>query len=163
MKVALKPGVELDILTQAELHATMTTLLSGFARGPLTDRVGVAIDLDGSGSTFRGSTSAVAVPVFRVPAGYTFALHRITFKPDGSTLADPFVNADGYLEIQRQGQYLDGVSLDTPGLPVAFTSGNASAPVFDNNDRVEILIVGGPADTAVAVYVQGTLAPLTLV
>lgn len=162
MKVTLKPGVELDVLTQDELHETMTNLLSGFSRGPNTDRSNPAVELDASGNTFRGSTSGVPVPIFRVPAGYEFALHRLALKPDGYTFGVPYTSSTGYVEIQRNGVMEDGIPLTAPGLPRVFTAGTADAIVFNNNDRIDLLIVGGPASTAVQIALQGTLEPFTV-
>ncbi len=160
-KVTLKPNAELDVLTQAELEESLSELRSGFSRPASTDRWIGSTKLDANGNTTVGSTPG-AIKTFRVPVGYSFSLHRITFKSDGSTFAVPFTNAAGYIEIQRQGQMVDGITLNSPGFPLVFTAGSAQAPVYDNGDRVEILIVGGPANTPVAIYIQGTLEPLTV-
>lgn len=168
MKVALKPGVELDILTQEELHATLTTVMSGFARGPLTDRATPALELDGSGNSFVGGTSPAPRPIFRVPAGMQFALHRLAIQPDGYTFGVPFTATDAYLEIQRGGAMIDGISLDPTDagaerLPYVFRYGTGNAPVYDNNQTIDVLISAGPANTAVKFALQGTLQPLVLV
>lgn len=162
MKVKLHPGVELDLLTQNELAATLAQALSGFARGPLTVRATVDIPLDSNGNTSVGSTSPAPFSLFSVPSGYQFALHRLALKPDGYTFAAPYTSGDGYLEIQRVGRMVDGISLNSPGLPIVFTAGTADAVIFDNRESVDLLVVTGPASTSVQASLQGTLEPLTI-
>lgn len=162
MKVQLKPGVELDVLTQAELHATLEQMFSGFARGPATDRATNPIPLDANGNSFIANVTPSPFAVFKVPSGYQFTLHRLALKSDGATFASPFTNSSGYVEIQRAGIMVDGIGLASPGLPMIFTAGSADGVVYDNNETVDVLIVGGPASEAVQAYLQGTLEPLTV-
>ncbi len=162
MRYRLSPGVELDVLNQAELHETLQNLLSGFSRGPATQRAANPLLLDGSGNTTVGSTSPAPVALFKVPAGAQFGLHRLAIKPDGYTFGTPYTHAEAYLEIQRNGLMMDGIPLTSPGLPRVFTAGSGDAIVYDNNETVDLLVVGGPASTPLQVVLQGTLEPLEI-
>lgn len=161
MKITLKPGVVIDVLTQDELAATLTQVLSGFARGPATNRVVTSVLLNSGGESAIGSTAG-AVPVWKVPPGHRFTLHRASFRPDGYTFAVPYTSSTGYIEIQRAGTLVDGIAFTTPGLPAILTSGSADGAIFDNGETVDVLIVDGPASKAVQIVLQGTMAPLTL-
>ena len=166
MKVKLSPNAELDLLTQEELDQSLTAaierFLSGHNRRPGTIREPVAVELDASGNTAIGPKSPIGVPLYKVPAGYRFALHRLSIKADGFTFAAPFTNAAGFLELQRSGLMVDGLPLTSPGLPLVFTTGTADSIVYDNNQTVDLLISGGPASTAVQLVLQGTLSPIVL-
>lgn len=161
MKVKIAPGAELDLLSEEELHRTLTTVLSGFARGPVTNRIPVVVALNSSGNTQVGSTAG-PVPLFKVPSGYTFTLHRAAFQLDGYTFGVPYTSNSGYLEIQRAGLMMDGIPLTSPGLPRVLTGGSADGILFDNNETVDLLVVTGPASKSLQVVLQGTLEPLTV-
>lgn len=160
MKVNLGPGVELDVLNADELHHTLREVLSGYARKPQTDRHPSFLKLDANGNTNVGSTSGVAVPTFKIPASLRFGLHRMTIKADGYTFGSPYTSSTGYLEIQRATETVDGVSLASVGLPAVFTAGTADAPLYTNGQTVDLLVIGGPASTALTIQIQGTLEPL---
>lgn len=147
-KTTIKAGGELDLLTQAELKATLEEILSGYLRGPQTVRVpaGVVLDANGAGS----------VEIFTVPTGYSFDLKRLTVDPDGYTPGSPFTSNTGYLEIRRGGRMQDFVTLQG-GLPAVYLQTSDAAIRYTNGETVELLIVDGPPSTSVYVAAQGVL------
>lgn len=160
MKVSLKPGAELDVLTQDELEDSLAAALSGFSRPPQTEEDFATFTLDSSGnSVLTGSATNVAVAVYTVQVGYDFSLHRLTVEAATATtaytVAAPYTNGSGGIAIYRNGRFVDGLNLAS-GLPMVFTYGG-DAPIFRSRDRVELLVIGGPANGFVTVNVQGTL------
>lgn len=157
MKVTLKPGAELDILTQGEFENSLAAALSGFARPAQTVRDFAAFKLDGSGnSVITGSPTNVAVRVLEVEQGYTFALHRLVITVEGYTAGVPYTSAGFYIEIHRAGRVVDTYAVQLP----AVVSYGSDAPIFNNGEHVAVLINTGPASKAVIVDVQGTLETL---
>lgn len=164
LKVRLEPGAEFDLLTQAELHATLEAIRSGWARGPLTVVPTPDVGLDANGNTAAAPGGPLAATrIFDVKQGQKFTLHRLSLSLDGHTAADPFQDAAAYLELRRSGRMVDTFPLSGAyGLPIVVTYGSADGPVYQNGQPVELLIAGGPASTALQVAMQGTLEPLTV-
>lgn len=152
MKQTLSPNGELDILTADELDGVVRELLSGYLRPPQTMRIPYGDTLD--------DTGAAMIEVWTVPLGYMFNLHRLTVEADGYDPANPFINADGWIEIDRGAWMEDFVSLDDPGLPRIYTSGDDDAPYYTNGERIVLKVVGGPASTSLSGQIQGTLQPI---
>lgn len=165
MRVKLQPGQELDFVTPDELRQILREVASGFLRPPQTIRPVEAIALNAAGNSIRAngdktaSAAAVAVDLFECPVGYRFRLHRMTVKPDGFTFGAPFTNAAGFLDIEQGGLMRDGISFNTPGLPVVWSAGTADGIDYSNGDVVRVLVSGGPASTSLSIRMQGTLEP----
>lgn len=162
MKQKLGPNAELDLLNKQELEDVMRTMVdelkSGFSRPAVTIRDFQATLLDGNGdSGIPGATNNPnPVPFYRVDAGYTFELHRMTVQFEGVDFNTDF--AGGYIYLMRATRVIDFANLDD-GVPVVF-SYTSDAPEFNNGETVDLLVSGGSADTNMIVDIQGTLAAL---
>ena len=158
MKVALKPGAELDLLNQDELRSVVKETLSGWRRPPVTVRPTEGGLLDGSGNL---NGEANGIRFYEVPVGYTFRLHRLTVLCDGYTFGVPYSSATGYLNIVHgsTNQIEDGIAFSSPGLPTVFSAGTADGIVFLNGEVVRIDVYGGPASRSIVLRGQGTLQP----
>lgn len=165
MRAKLKSGAEIDFLTQDELHQTMQEMLSGFMRPPQTARPISSVPLNASGNSCRdnnaqtGTAAGLLFPVFKVPLGYRFRLHRATFHPDGTTFGAPFTSTTGYLDIARGDLMQSGISFASPGLPYIWSAGTADGIDYQDGEEVQILVSGGPASKTLSVRMQGTLDP----
>jgi hypothetical protein len=164
MQKTLRVGEKLDLefLTQEELEEVLDERLSGYLRPPqpLKDTASVALDSSGN-TTVAGVTRGI--PIYRVPAGYRAAIHRLAVIPEGAyTFGSPYTNAGAYLEIHNQGITEDGISLAStgPGIPQVWSAGVADAIYLDNLDVLSILISGGPASINVKINIRGTIRPL---
>lgn len=153
MKFKLVAGQELDVLTEQELRTVLDEFVEQFerqhserVRAPqqqLTDANGLAV-----------------LSVYEVPVGMEFRLSRVVVTADGQTFAAPGV-AGVSIELRRNdrnGPLLDGAK-PAVGLPWVWTAGGSPSPHFRNGESVLVVVVGGPANTNVAAYVEGDLYP----
>lgn len=165
MKAELRHGAEFEFVTPAELREVLQEIASGWARPPQRARPISSVPLNAGGNSTRASGDAtsnagVTIPVYQIPAGYTFRLHRLTLHPDGFTFGSPYVNATGYVNIVRGNLVQDGISFASPGMPLVWSAGTADAIDFTNGEDVGLFISGGPASVTVSVRMQGTLEPI---
>lgn len=151
MKAKLEHGAEFEFVTPDELYST----LQRAARLGAPERVWPenSIILDGNGN---GTLRLYAVPVDR-----TFSLHRIILTADGITPVSNYTSATGYAEIRRNDLMVDFILFTAAagGIPAVGTWGTEDAPHYAQREKVEIVIVGGPANGALLVRGQGTLRP----
>lgn len=117
-------------------------------------------------ATQTGNTDAsgdLTLSVFKVPSGFTFALHRTIIESAAYTPAVPYSNAAAYLTVNR-GQPGPGslrdfgpASAGGPLIPGLLTDPSRSGAVFQSGEEVVIFLNAGPATTAVAITIQGYL------
>lgn len=97
--------------------------------------------------------------VYKVPVGMEFRLTRLLVAVDGKSYASMFTNANGSVEIRRNGDTLiDGFNL-SQGIPNSWSASGAAAPHFRNGERVTVVLTGGPASTGFSVKLEGDLYP----
>lgn len=149
---------EFEFVSPAELRSILGEAAAMQRRlSPQTTRPFDAILLDGTG----GGT----LELYKVPAGLEFALHRLLITDDTHTPGAPFTAAAGYADIRRRGGARDDFVLFSAaagGIPAKVTYSDVTAPRYRNLETIEIVIVGGPANTSITVKAQGTLSPLTI-
>jgi hypothetical protein len=158
MKFTLKPGAELDLLTQDELEETLKRVrdeaVSGYSR-PATDyRDFQATRLDGNGNSGipGAANNPNTVALFEIKQGYSLRLHRLAIQAEGSTFATTYTG--GYIYLYRAGRFIDFANLAL-GLPVVF-SYTSDAPIYNNGETVDILVSAGPKNTNLICDIQGT-------
>ncbi len=154
----LRAGATIDFLTADEVRQVVSEIFSGYLRPPETIRVAEGIKLDANGNSGIGAAS-IAETVYTVPLGYKLRLHRFGVFLDGYTIASPYTNASGYLEIQRNDVTEDMISFAAPGLPQVWSASDADAIEFQNGENVQVLVSGGPASTSLVLRMQGTIRP----
>lgn len=147
-KQKIVPGATLDIPTSDELAAVVRAEFRHEVRERVRAQAGAKTDANG----------AVTVSPYTVDTGMEFRLTRVLVEADGYSYAAMFTNAAGAVTIQRGGQVLDGYNLAT-GIPNAWTGGSADAPRYRNGEKVDVVVVGGPANTNVNVRIEGDLYP----
>lgn len=160
MKSVLKPGAEFETLTQGELEESLKAFASGFAQPPRRWRDFVGFQLDANGNSFTPGLTPDSFPVYTVQAGMEFTLHRLevsAFTSTGSqyTFGAPYTSSTGYAELRRSNRFISGISF-VKGLPAVFSVGSG-APVYNNLERVEIFIVGGPPSGTIVIDYEGEL------
>lgn len=149
MKFKLQAGQEVDVLDAAEAREIVAELLERVrADREIPVRMGEGGQTDGAG--------AVTIPVYVVPLGREFALNRLLVDADGYTPAAPYTNAAGYIDVRRGGVRVDFVGLSN-GIPALSIDGKETANRFRNGETVEVVIVGGPANTSIQVEIHGML------
>ena len=142
------PGGEIDAATSEEI-AQLERALHNKVVSERVHAEDVALS-DGTG--------AVKIIPYVVRLGMEFRLNRVTIEADGVTYAALFVNAAGSVTIQRGGQVLDGYNLSA-GIPNTWTAGSGSAPRYRNGEEVQLVVVGGPANTKITARIEGDLFP----
>lgn len=160
VKVALKPGAELDVLTRDELRDELEAIVMRLRGAPATVRA------ENDGVTT--AAGAVTVEVYKVPLGMSFKLTRLVVLADGFTPAVPFNGAGGFLELLRNDVPVAWCSLVAaaaiaPGaLPMQLVDADSpeSAVWYANGDCVAYRITAGPASTATIGRAQGILEPI---
>ena len=159
MKVALKPGAEIETLTREELRAELESLRLALARNPATVRA----EEDGA----TAATGALTLPFYQVPMGMGFKLTRCAVFADGFTPAVPFNGAGAFLELLRNDVPVAFQSLVAGaggGLPFVLIDADSesSAAWAGNGEQFAIRLTAGPASTGIIVRTQGVLEPIVL-
>ena len=149
MKFKLHAGAEIDVLSPDEAREIVVEAL-GRAREELNE---IARPAE-SGVT--DATGAVTIEVYTVPMGYEFALNRLVIDADGFTPGAPFKSGVGFIDVRRAGKRVDFVNLQN-GIPALAVDGPDTAIRFRNGEQLEVVLVGGPANTTVQVGAQGRL------
>jgi len=155
VKHVLKPNAELELLTQDELRAALSELVSGYLRPPTFTRDPAGVKLDGSGD---GTVTFQAID-----AGMIFVVTRMEFFVDGYDSRAPFSPAgQGGLDIYVNGQWRDGYQFGgTTGglLPATFTQSESRAIRMFGGDVLTVGVLGGPASTGFSAALCGLLTP----
>jgi hypothetical protein len=162
VKVALKPGAELDVLTRAELRDELEAIVGRLRGAPATVRA----EADGQ-TTAAG---AITEEVYKVPLGMSFKLTRLAVLADGFTPAVPFQGAGAFLELLRNDvpvawcSLVAGAAIAPGALPMQLIDADSpdSAAWYANGDCVAVRITAGPASTRILVRAQGTLEPVVI-
>lgn len=149
MKVQLRAGAELDVLTPQELAAELDKLperLRGLQRPePRWYRIGASGATDGSGNAL--------VEVFRIGQGQEFRAQRVMVEVDGHDAGTP--SGTGGFQLLRDDAVVD---VYTGGkLPGVLVSPDGAGARFRNGALLEVQILNGPVDAAVNVMVEGTV------
>lgn len=153
-KVVIKPGEEFDILTADELREIALETLSGLRRPAQIVRPIESVALDGSGNA-NGLTNGC--PIYKVPMGYEFLLHRLEVFPEGYTFGVPYTSSTGYLNIIAGQRHRDGLPFTAPGIPRIWSAGDEDAIDARNGEVIRVDFFGGPVSTNILVRAQGTL------
>ena len=157
----LSPNSEFETLTQSELATVLEEKLSGFSRKAdiIQEFASWELDANGNSGIPGAANNPNPVSIYTVKAGYSFALHRLEVTADGYTYGSPFTGSAGsYLEVLRAGRFVAAANLEN-GLPLYWEWGS-DAPIFRNNEKIDVLIYGGPHSTAITFDFQGTLEAL---
>lgn len=153
MRVVLKPGAELDLLTRDELHAELVEVASGYLRPPRRTRFvqGGVTDTDG----------VVTIPVLDVQQGYVFELTRMVIDVSGKTFGSPYTSSSGYWNILLNGELVDGDNM-SGGLPSIYTESESRAIYVFGGEQLALYLNAGSglASTGVMIRGQGVLTPL---
>ncbi len=154
--------VDIDLLSRDDLAAELDRFHATWRGLPERKRIPSGLLLDTSGNTSVGGT-LTPVKVYTVEVGFILRLHRIVFELAGYTLGSPYTKSGGYYEICREGRYVDGQPLSSPGFPQVWTAGTADGIEYRSGEDVQILVSTGDAGisgAALRVELEGTLNPL---
>jgi hypothetical protein len=153
VRVVLKPGAELDLLTRQELHAELLEIASGYLRPPERWRF-----TDGGKTDTNG---AVTIPIIRVKQGYVFELTRLVIDVSGKTFGNPYTSSSGYWNLLLNGELVDGDNM-SGGLPSIYTESESRAIYVFGGEKLDLSLNAGSglASTSVMIRGQGVLTPL---
>lgn len=162
MKVALKPGAELDVLTRDELRDELEAIVARLRDRPATVRA----EEDGR-TTAAG---AAEIELYRVPSGMSFKLTRLAVLAGGFSPAVPFQGAGAFLELLRNDvpvawcSLVAGAAVAPGALPMQLVDADSpeSAVWYANGDVAAVRLTAGPASTDIIVRGQGILEPVVL-
>lgn len=161
MKTELRPGAELDLLSQDELRTVLEETLAGYLRPPYRVRVEAA-----------GVTDATGAAVFAAASsrpGYRLVLNSLLVIPAGYSYATPYTTTAGAVQLLRGSSGSTGDVLR--GAPFGGGSGG-SLPLLlldDGDDRAVfavdtesllVEVIAGPAHTVVAARGHGVMLPV---
>jgi hypothetical protein len=112
-----------------------------------------------------GATGGGQDEVYKVPAGYEFAVRRITINlmtaTDPNTGNVTLSTAGKYVAYLRSGQFMEygqpgyGAALQVPGVQ---SWGEQQGPYLRNGEVFEVMAVGLTANTQLLVMLEGLLA-----
>lgn len=156
MKVVLKAGAEVDLLTQEELRDVMREASSW---GQPDSELARA---EAQGAT--DAAGALVLPFYRVPQGMEARIHVARIEADGFTEAVPFNGAGAFYQLRVGERVFDGASLVAGAargeqLPTVKTYGFMQGGAGLNQENFDVRLVAGPANTLVRVFAQLTLIP----
>lgn len=158
MKTKIKPGVEIETLTEAEARGLIADAIRGLDT-TRTQRVRAAetfqLDANGNGET----------PVYTVPAGFQFEVRRIVLDCDeaggpsgaGKITLDAAGESVEYLRSGTRieyGQPEYGPAVQIPGIQ---TWGAQQGPYLRNDETFSVRANGLTANVHIGVSVEGIL------
>jgi len=157
VKTILRPGQEIETVTPSELEERLAELGHQIRSDERTMRP------DGDGVTNAAGNGNT--PIYQVPLGMQFNLHRLLVEADGFTPGAPYNAAAGWIDVLRGDERVDFLPLavGSGAIPALVTYGTADAIRFRNGEVVAIALFGGPASTGFIGRAQGTLQPITTV
>lgn len=141
-----------------ELQKTVQRLIDRWAVEPVTIVDLATMQADGSGNIDTPQTPNATL--YEAPAGFTFALHRLTISVVGSNFGTPYTSAAAYWELRRNGEFVYGASMVSGqgSLPAVKEWGTRDAPRLRAGASFSIFISGGAglAGKQVQLGIQGT-------
>ena len=160
MKVQLKAGAELDMLSAGEFSQGTKELANRF-REIMRETEGETISRSaGPFSTdATGGTSTLANGgghVYRVPTGYDAYLTRLSVDFEGSSAASP-TSCD--LRIVADQDTPAALRAIFNSVPAVYEASKSHAPLFRGGQEVVVCLIGGPASTSIYCTAQVLLTP----
>lgn len=156
MKQTIKHGAEIEVLTPDEAARMLNDMRA--SERPSRVRATASVKLDAAGNAQD--------EVFVVPAGYEFALRRVTLDLDSA--ADPStgnvaLNVAGktveYLRSGTRIEYAAPVSPNAiPQVPGVQTWGDQQGPYFRNAEVFEVRVKGLTANALLSVIAEGIMS-----
>ena len=153
MKLKIVHGHEVDVLSPDEAREILRELLD-----ELQPRGG-SVRLMGEGQTDANGNAQIEITP-RVPIGYELAIYRLVVDSDKRTPAAPFTNANGWIDVLRNG--VDRLGFQGMSIPALATDGASEAPKLRNGETFVVALNGGPANELVRVRGEGELTPRSL-
>ncbi|MGH3625870.1 MAG: hypothetical protein ACRDRL_00265 [Sciscionella sp.] len=141
MKVQLRAGAELDLLTADELREHLDGAFSDYQDWAL-EREGQLIRVAAAGES--DATGRLLLTVATVPVGFTWSLHLLALSYVGALASAPATcdvriyegDASSDLRLRALNNFL----------PTVFTASNPrNAPSFQGGEAITLRVIGGPA------------------
>jgi hypothetical protein len=155
-KHTITAGGEIDVIDEAQMRTIIEEAASRFTTGELE------ADIRAQESGQLDGTGAGLISIYTVPVGHIFRITRLVVAADGVSFSAPYTNAAGGIQVNRSGEYVDGLSGLGGGIliPAISVDNKDTGTRWRNGETVDVQMIGGPANRTWRVSIQGFLKRL---